>query len=89
MANSPNLGDAVVAGSKSSIPPPKTPRSPRQASASRSSRTAELKSSPRIMDFRPSAGLTAGLKRVGGRNESVSRLANFAKHGRPVISHRY
>lgn len=49
----------------------------------------------KIMDFRPSKGLATGLKRVGGRN-GITRLGREnrqnlgkAKHGRPIISHRY
>jgi hypothetical protein len=42
----------------------------------------------KIMDLRPSHGLAAGLKRTGGR-KGIARLGNYAKHGRPLISHKY
>lgn len=47
----------------------------------------------RVMDFRPSQGLAAGLKRIGGRG-GVSRLGKSpisteSKHGRLRISHKY
>jgi hypothetical protein len=53
-------------------------------------------SSPvKIMDLRPSKGLATGLKRIGGRS-GISRLGREtrenigkAKHGRPIISHRF
>ena len=51
--------------------------------------------SSNIMDLRPSHGLAAGLKRVGGRG-GISRLgrsgreaAAGARHGRPIVSHRF
>lgn len=43
----------------------------------------------RIMDFRPSQGLTSGLKRIGGRGKAVSRLGNFARKGKVMIEHKY
>jgi len=53
------------------------------------------KSKPNIMDLRPSQGLATGLKRIGGRG-GISRLGRTnrenigkAKHGRPIVSHRY
>jgi len=45
--------------------------------------------SPRIMDFRPSQGLATGMKRIGGRNSSVSRLGALIKRGRPINQHKY
>jgi hypothetical protein len=61
----------------------KQPRSPKGAISA-----INIKS-PRIMDFRPSQSLTSGLKRIGGRKSSVSRLGNFARRGRPVVEHKF
>lgn len=50
---------------------------------------------PRIMEIGPSKGLAAGYKRIGGRG-GFTRLGNRtrrelgeARHGRPIVSHRY
>lgn len=48
-----------------------------------------------IVDLKPSHGLAAGYKRIGGRG-GFTRLGNRtrrglgeARHGRPIVSHRY
>ena len=47
----------------------------------------------RVMDFRPSQGLAAGLKRVGGRGGTArlgkSPVSTENRHGKLRISHKY
>ena len=57
--------------------------------------TSKPSSPAKIMDLRPSKSLATGLKRTGGRG-GFTRLGRQtrenigkAKHGRPIISHRY
>lgn len=63
---------------------PKLPRSPISFKTGAGSR---------VMDFRPSSGLAAGLKRVGGRSGTSrlgkSPISTESKHGRIKISHKY